>query len=90
MHKLRKVPPKKKVPLEKKEHIVVVDFFWCFAGLPPTVLLLYWVGLPSAVLGSSVLSKGVETGQTGTQIGPVCAQIIPRLPGACLRQVELF
>ena len=70
-------------------------FFLCFAGLPPTVLLLYWVGLywvglPSAVLGPSVLSKGVETGLTGTQIGPACAQIMPRLPGAYLWQVELF
>ena len=90
MHKLRKVPPKKRVPLEKKEHIVVVGFFLCFAGLPPAVLLLYWAGLPSAILGPSVLSKGVEIGPIGTQIGPACAQIMPRLPGACLRQVELF
>ena len=90
MHKLRKVPPKKIVPLEKKEHIVVVGFFLCFAGLPPAVLLLYWVGLPFAVLGSSVMSKGIETGPTETQIGLACAQIMPRLPGACLRQVELF
>ena len=90
MHKLRKVSPKKRVPLEKKEHIVVVGFFLCFVGLPPVVLLLYWAGLPSVVLGTSVLSKGVETDPTGTQIGLVCAQIMPRLSGACLRQVELF
>ena len=40
-----------------------------------------FVGLPPAVLGPNVLSKGVETGPTGTQIGPTYAQIIPRLPG---------
>ena len=90
MHKLRKVSPKKRVPLEKKEHIVVVGFFLCFVGLPPVVLLLYWAGLPSSILGLSVLSKGVETGPIGTQIGPACVQIMPRLSGACLRQTELF
>ena len=72
---------KKKKPYSKRV---------CFVGLPPAVLLLYWVGLPPAVPGSSVLSKGVETGLTRTQIGPVCVQIRPRLLGAWLRQVELF
>ena len=43
-----------------------------------------WVGLPPAILGPSVLSKGVETGPTATQFGPTCAQTIPRLPRACL------
>ena len=52
--------------------------FLCFAGLSP------------AVLGSNVLSKGVETDPIGTKIGSACAQIMPRLPGACLRQAELF
>ena len=52
-------------------------FFFCFAGLPP------------AVLGPNVLSKEVETGPTGTQIGPACAQTMSHLPG-CLRQTELF
>ena len=65
-------------------------FFLCFTGLPPAILLLYWAELPPAVLGPSVLSKGVETGPTGTQIGPACVQTIPRLPGACLRQAKLF
>ena len=65
-------------------------FFLCFTGLPPTVLLLYLAALPPTVLGPSVLSKGVETGLTGTQIGPACAQTMPRLPGACLQQAELF
>ena len=64
--------------------------FLCFTGLPPTVLLLYWAGLSSAVLGPSVLSKGVKTGQTETQLGPACAQTMPRLPEAYLRQAELF
>ena len=52
--------------------------FLCSTGLPPTVL------------GPSVLSKGVETGPTGTQFGSACAQAIPRLPGACLQQAGLF
>ena len=52
--------------------------FLCFAGLPPVVLDL------------SVLNKGVKTSPIGTQIGPACAQIMPRLLGACLRQAELF
>ena len=52
------------------------------------VLLLYWIRLSPVVLSPSVLSKGVETGPTGTQIGPACAQAMPRLPGACLRQAE--
>ena len=65
-------------------------FFLCSTGLPPVVLLLYWAVLPLAVLGPSVLSKGVETGPTGTQLGPACAQTIPCLPRACLRQAKLF
>ena len=71
-------------------YIIVVGFFLCFAGLHPAVQLLYWAGLPLAVLGLSVLSKGVEIGPTGTQIGLTCAQTMPRLPGACLQQAELF
>ena len=54
------------------------------------MLFLCFTGLSPAILGSSVLSKGVETSLTGTQIGPAYAQTMPRLPGACLRQVELF
>ena len=49
-----------------------------------------WAGLPPAVLGPNILSKGVETGQTITQFGPACVQTIPRLSGACLRWTELF
>ena len=64
--------------------------FLCFVGLPPAVLLLYWARLPPMVLGPNILSKGVETGLIGTQIGPTYAQVMPRLPGACLWQVELF
>ena len=55
-------------------------FFFCSTGLPPAILLLYWADLPFAVLNPSVLSKGVETSPTGTQLGPACVQIIPRLP----------
>ena len=49
-----------------------------------------WAGLPLAVLGPSVLSKGVETGPIAIQLDPTCAQTIPRLPGARLRQAKLF
>ena len=63
----------------------VVGFFPIFTGLPPAVLLLYWAGLPPVILDPSFLSKGVEIVPTGTQIGPACAQTMPRLPGACLR-----
>ena len=59
--------------------------FLCSTRLPLVVLLLYWAGLPPAVLGPSVLSKGVETGPTETQLGLAYAQTIPRLSGACLR-----
>ena len=31
-----------------------------------------WAGLPPAVLGPNILSKGVETGQTTTQFDPAC------------------
>ena len=51
-------------------------------------LWLKWAELPPALLGLSILSKGVETGLTTTQFGPACAQTMPRLPGACLRQAE--
>ena len=53
----------------------------------------FWLnraGLLLVVLGPNILSKGVETGPTVTQFGPACAQTIPCLPGAHLRQVELF
>ena len=51
---------------------------------------LKWVGLPPTVLGPSILSMGVETGLTTTQFGPTCAQTMPHLPEAHLRQAELF
>ena len=57
----------------------------CVVGFFPI-----FTGLPLAILSPSVLSKGVETGLIGTQIGPVCVQTMPRLPEACLRQTELF
>ena len=49
---------------------------------------LKWAGLPPVVLGSSILSKEVETGPTATQFGPACVQTIPRLPGARLWRAE--
>ena len=45
-------------------------------------LWLKWVGLPPAVLGLSILSKGVGTGLIATQFGLACAQTMSRLPGA--------
>ena len=54
---------------------------------------LFWLnraGLPPVVLGPNILSKVVETGPIATQFGSACAQTMPRLPGACLRQAELF
>ena len=66
-------------------------FFLCvFAGLSPTVLLLYWARLAPVVQSPSALSKRVDTGPTRTQIDPACAQTMSCLPGACLRQAELF
>ena len=53
----------------------------------------FWLnraGLPPAVLGPSILSKGVETGPTATQFGPAFAQTMPHLLGAHLRRAKLF
>ena len=52
--------------------------------------IVRWPGLLFAVMGPSILSKGVKTSPTITQLGLVCAQIMPRLPGVCLWQAELF
>ena len=49
-----------------------------------------WARLPSAVMGPSILSKGVETNPAVAQLGLVCAQTMPRLPGVCLWQAELL
>ena len=32
-----------------------------------------WAGLPSAVMGSSMLGKGVKTSPTAAQLGLACA-----------------
>ena len=58
----------------------------CVVGL----FCLNQAGLPPVELGPNILSKGVETGPTVTQFGPACVQTMPRLPGAHLRQAELF
>ena len=52
--------------------------------------MFYWAGLPPTVLGPSVLSKGDETGPTGTQIDSAYVQTMPRLSEACLQQAKLF
>ena len=52
--------------------------------------IVRWAGLPSAIMSPSILSKGVETSPVAAQLGLACAQIMPRLPGVCLRQTELL
>ena len=42
--------------------------------------VLCWAGLPLAVLGPNILSKGVETGPTATQFGSACAQMLSPSP----------
>ena len=49
-----------------------------------------WAGLPSAVIGRSIMSNGIETSPTATQLGLAHAQTMPCLPGVCLWQAELF
>ena len=49
-----------------------------------------WAGLPSAVMGLSMLGKKVETSPASTQPGLVCTQTMSHLPGVSLRQAELF
>ena len=58
---------------------LVMDFFWSNRA-----------GLPLAVLGPNILSKGVEIGPTATQFGPACTQTMPRLLGAHLRRAKLI
>ena len=41
------------------------------------LFLQCWAGLPPAILGPSVLSKGVETGPITTHFGPACAESMP-------------
>ena len=51
------------------------------------------IGPKCAVLGPSVLNKGVETNLIVTHFGLACAQTMPRLPGTsfiCPWQAELF
>ena len=51
-------------------------------------LWLKWTGLPLAILGSSILSKGVKTGPIAIQFGPACVQTMFRLQEVRLRWVE--
>ena len=51
-------------------------------------LWLKWAGLPPAVLGLSILSKGVEIDPTATQFCLACAQTISRLLRARLQRAE--
>ena len=52
--------------------------------------IVRWAGLPSTVMGLSILSKGVETSPTAAQLGLACAQTMPLLSGVCLWQAYLF
>ena len=47
-----------------------------------------WAGLLFAVIGSSILSKGVETSPVAAQLGLACAQTMSRLSRVCLWQAE--
>ena len=49
-----------------------------------------WARLPFAVMGPSILSKGVKINSAAAQLGLACAQTMPRLPGVCLWQAELL
>ena len=51
-------------------------------------LWLKWARLPPAVLGPSILSKGVEIGPIATQFDPACVQTMSSLLGARLRRAE--
>ena len=42
------------------------------------------------VMGPSMLGMGVKTSPAAAQPGLVYAQTMPRLPGVCLQQAELF
>ena len=63
---------------------------WLPLPLLSTFCIVHWAGLPSAVMGSSILSKRVETGPTAAQLRLTYAQTMPRLPGVCLWQAALF
>ena len=56
-------------------------FFFC---------IVHWARLPSAVIGSSILSKEVETSLIAVQLGLACAQTMSHLLGVCLWQAELL
>ena len=51
---------------------------------------MHWAGLPSTVMGPSILGKRVETSPAAAQLGLAYAQTMPRLLGVYLRQAELF
>ena len=53
-------------------------------------VVLGWAGLPSAVIGRSILSNGVETSPATVKLGLACAQTMPRLPEVCIWQTKLF
>ena len=59
-------------------------YYFILCQLWGAILWLKWIRLPLAVLGPSILSKGVETSPTATQFGLACAQTMPRLLGARL------
>ena len=44
------------------------------------LFLQCWAGLPPAVFGPNVLSKGVGTGPIVNHFGPICAQTMLRSP----------
>ena len=64
-------------------HKILVKNYFLYAV---ALLWLKWAGLFPAVLGPGILSMGVETGPTATQLGSACAQTMPRQMG-CGRQI---
>ena len=61
-----------------------------FKIVGPFLYIMRWAGLPFAVMGPSMLGKGVEISSAAVQLGLVCAQTIHRLSRVCLWQAELF
>ena len=74
-------------------HLFIATIILNVMGLKlwgPFLYIMCWAGLPFAVMGPSMLGKGVEISPAAVQLGLVCAQTMHRLSGVCLWQAELF
>ena len=81
---------KKKAYAKNNENYEHVYTAYNLVGYCSGPFWLYRARLPPAVLGPSILSKGVETDPIATQFSLTCAQTMPRLPRARLRRAKLF